>query len=115
LQQLLRNLVSNAIQYGSSDTPVRVGVRGDEAFVRSEVTNWGPTIEPSQLKQLFNPLRRGSAQGDRAGDKNGLGLGLFIVQEIARAHGGEVEVRSVEAETTFVVRLPRRHAGASPR
>jgi signal transduction histidine kinase len=57
LQQLLRNLVSNAIRYGPPDTPVRVALRGGEADVRLEVTNRGPTIEPSDLSQIFDPLK----------------------------------------------------------
>jgi signal transduction histidine kinase len=114
LQQLLRNVVSNATRYGFPDTPVRVALRGEEADVRLEVTNRGPTIEPSDLSQIFDPLKRGSARGDSHDAQSGLGLGLFIVREIARAHGGEVEVRSGGGETTFAVRLPRRDGDAPP-
>src|SRR5512138_3799223 len=64
LQQLLRNLVSNAIKYGSPNTTVRVVLRGEEAEVRLKVTNTGPTIDPSALSQIFDPLKRGAAQGD---------------------------------------------------
>lgn len=107
MQQLLRNLVSNAIQHGSPDQPVRVALQGEEADVRLEVTNHGPEIEPSALDQIFEPLRRGPGQGDGHDPRRGLGLGLFIVREIVKAHGGEVDVRSASGETTFVVRLPR--------
>ncbi len=113
LQQLLRNLVSNAITFGSPDTPVRAALRGEAADVHLEVTNSGPTIEPSILNQIFDPLQRGSPQGDSRDARTGLGLGLFIVREIARAHGGEVEVRSHGGETTFAVCLPRRNRDAS--
>jgi signal transduction histidine kinase len=113
LQQLVRNLVSNAIRYGSPDTAVRVALRGEEAEVRVEVTNSGLTIDPSALSQLFDPLKRGAAYGDTHDAWGGLGLGLFIVREIARAHGGEVEARSDGGETTFAVRLPRHHRAAS--
>jgi signal transduction histidine kinase len=106
LQQVLRNLVSNAIKYGAPDTPVRVAVRGGEADVRLEVTNTGPAIEPAALGQIFEPLKRVAARGGRD-DRGGLGLGLFIVREVARAHGGEVQVRSDGGETAFAVRLPR--------
>jgi signal transduction histidine kinase len=115
LQQLLRNLVSNAIKYGSPDTPVRVALRGEEADVRLEVTNSGPTIDPSALGQIFDPLRRGSPQGNGRDARGGLGLGLFIVREIAAAHRGEVEVRSDAGETTFAVLLPRGDRDNSPR
>jgi signal transduction histidine kinase len=112
LQQLLRNLVSNAIKYGEPDAPVRVVLTGDEADVRIEVVNRGPTIERSALDQIFDPLKRGAAQ--RHDTDDGLGLGLYIVREVARAHGGEVDVRSDKRETVFAVRLPRRNEASSP-
>ena len=107
LQQLLRNLVSNAIRYGSPNEPVRVTLRGEESQVRLEVTNSGPTMDPSTLSNLFDPLKRGSAQGESDDAQGGLGLGLFIVREIAKAHGGDTDVRSDGGQTTFAVRLPR--------
>lgn len=107
LQQLLRNLVSNGFKFGVPDAPIRVAMRGAEADVRLEVTNTGPAIDPSTLRQIFDPLQRGLAQSDSHDAREGLGLGLFIVREIAEAHGGEVEVRSDGRETTFSVRLPR--------
>ena len=112
LQQLLRNLVSNAIKYGEPDAPVRVVLTGEEADVRIEVVNRGPTIERSALDQIFDPLKRGPAQ--RHDTDDGLGLGLYIVREVARAHGGEVDVRSEKGETVFAVRLPRRNEVSSP-
>ena len=112
LQQLLRNLVSNAITYGEPDAPVRVVLTGEEADVRIEVVNRGPTIERSALDQIFDPLKRGPAQ--RHDTDDGLGLGLYIVREVARAHGGEVDVRSEKGETVFAVRLPRRNEASSP-
>lgn len=114
LHQLLRNLVSNAITYGSADTPVSVAIRGGETDVRLEVSNGGEAIAASALGQIFDPLKRGTAQADAGRARDGLGLGLFIVREIARAHGGEVEVASEGGETTFAVRLPRRAQGAAP-
>lgn len=113
LQQSLRNLVSNAIKYGAPDTPVRVALRGEEADIRLEVTNSGPPIDPSTLSEIFDPLKRGVARGDWD-DRNSLGLGLFIVREVAQAHGGEVKVRSDRGETTFSVRLPRSKRSVSP-
>lgn len=98
----------------SPDTLVRVALRGEEADVRLEVTNQGPTLQPSDLSQLFDPLKRGSARGDSHDARSGQGLGLFIVREIARAHGGKVEVRSAGGETTFAVRLPRRDGARRP-
>jgi signal transduction histidine kinase len=106
LQQLLRNLVVNAISHGAQDSPVRVALRGAETEVTLEVVNSGPPIEAAVLSQMFEPLRRGGPQRKRYGS-GGLGLGLFIVREIAKGHGGEVEVRSDGGETAFAVRLPR--------
>jgi signal transduction histidine kinase len=108
LQQLLGNLVTNAIKYGAPDAPVRVVVTGEEADLRFEVRNAGPVIEPSALSQIFEPLKRGPGQENRYNADGSLGLGLYIAREIARAHGGEIEARSDQTETVFAVRLPRR-------
>jgi signal transduction histidine kinase len=107
LQQVLRNLVSNASTYGSAGEAVRVALHGKAAEVRFEVTNCGPVIEPSTAEHLFDPLTRGNSRSN----KEGLGLGLYIVREIVRAHGGEVELRSDASETVFSVRLPRNSVG----
>jgi signal transduction histidine kinase len=115
LQQLLRNLVSNGIKYGAADGTIRVVLTGGQEDVLCEVTNNGPAIERSVLERIFLPLERGLDRSDsRNGDGESLGLGLYIVREIARAHGGEVAVRSGEAETVFTVSLPRRIEGSSP-
>jgi signal transduction histidine kinase len=104
LQQLLGNLVTNAIHHGAPDRPVRVAVVGEETYLRIEVSNSGSAIDREILLQLFEPLKRGTANGRHPG----LGLGLYIVREIAKGHGGVAEVRSDDNETIFTVRLPRR-------
>lgn len=111
VQQVLRNLVSNAIRYGAPDGAVRVSLRGEQPEVRLEVSNSGH-INPSEIRELFDPLRRGAAERASHRARDGLGLGLFIVREIARAHGGEVEARCEGEQTTFIVRLPRQEAKA---
>jgi signal transduction histidine kinase len=81
-----------------------VMLRGLDAgpSVELSVHNLGPCIPAERLPLLFEPFRRGTSVG------KGLGLGLFIVREIAAAHGGNVEVKSApETGTTFVVQLPR--------
>lgn len=108
LQQLLRNLVTNAFKYGASDAPVRVTVTGEGPEIRLEVTNRGPAIEQAVMDQIFDPLKRGTAHTDRPAADSGLGLGLYIVREVTRAHGGQVAASSGEGETVFAVRLPRR-------
>jgi signal transduction histidine kinase len=105
VRQLLGNLVVNAIHYGEPDAPVRVAVTGEEACVRIEVGNDGPTINAATLTQMFEPLKRGTANKRHTG----LGLGLYIVREIAKGHGGTAEVRSDDRETVFTVLLPRRN------
>ncbi|SOZ51037.1 putative sensor histidine kinase (dctS) [Cupriavidus taiwanensis] len=104
LQQLLSNLVTNAVMYGAADAPVRVVVTGDDAEVRVAVWNSGPPIDPQTLGQIFDPLRRGEDPHDK--NAPGLGLGLYIASEIAKAHRGSIEARSDAAGTVFEVRLP---------
>jgi signal transduction histidine kinase len=114
LRQLLRNLVSNAIKHGAPDAPVSVVLTGQEADVCLEVMNSGRAIEPSALDQIFDPLRRGPSQQESHDIDEGLGLGLYIVREVARAHGGEVYVHSDRGQTVFGVRLPRHKERSSP-
>lgn len=110
VQQILRNLVSNALTHGAPDSPVRVTLHGEHTEVRFEVSNSGH-IAASDLGQIFDPLRRGATEPMSHEARDGMGLGLFIVRELANAHGGDVEVRSEGEQTTFAVRLPREQAG----
>jgi signal transduction histidine kinase len=103
LAQVVSNLVTNALEHGDAETPVQVEVEDSGTGVRLEVTNSGETIAPEELPLLFDPFRR--ATGETRG--GGLGLGLHIVAEVARAHGGEVSVASRHRATTFTVTLPR--------
>jgi len=104
LEQLLANLVTNAMKYGTPRAPVRVLVTGEESDVRLEVINIGPAIDPAILGQIFEPLTRGD---QRASADGSLGLGLYIAREIVKAHGGEITARSDGSETAFTARLPR--------
>jgi signal transduction histidine kinase len=107
LQQLLGNLVHNAIKYGAQDTPVRVMVTGDATHVRIDVRNCGPAIEPASLTRIFDPMTRGLGRQSKDDSAGSLGLGLYIASEIAKAHHGAIEARSDETETSFSVSLPR--------
>jgi signal transduction histidine kinase len=109
LQQLLRNLMTNAIKYGAGDKPVNAAVIGLQSDVRIEVRNEGPAINRATLAHMFQPLKRGA--NEQEGRDGGLGLGLYIADEIAKAHGGAIEVRSDNTETVFAVTLPRRRQG----
>jgi signal transduction histidine kinase len=106
IQQMLCNLVENAITHGTSGGPVRVALTANETHVRLEVANSGNAIEPDTLSNMFEPLTRGMCPGP----DTGLGLGLYIVKELASAHGGSAEVRSEEGATVFTVRLPKQEA-----
>ena len=100
LGQLVSNLVANALQHGSD--PIRVTVEDEGATVVLRVANRGAPIPKESMPSLFDPFRR--AAGD---DKARLGLGLYIVAEVVRRHGGTVGVASTDEETVFTVRLPR--------
>jgi signal transduction histidine kinase len=88
LQRMLDNLVGNALKYGRQDAPVQVVVTGDVDGVVIEVRNQGEYLDSQTLESLFDPLRRGPHQEDGRSAVAGLGLGLFISRQIARAHGG---------------------------
>jgi len=106
LAQLLGNLLRNAVDYSPEGTPITLALHGEGQQVRLEVRNQGEPIPAAVLPGLFEPFRRGELRGSRS--TSGLGLGLYIVQQIATAHGGGVEVRSTHEEgTVFTVRLPR--------
>jgi signal transduction histidine kinase len=107
LMQVLVNLLDNALKYSPEGTPVDISTRGEPNSVLLEVHNLGEPVPPALLPTLFEPFRRG-AQSEQT-VKMSLGLGLYIVQEIVRAHGGAVDVRSsADSGTTFRVRLPRK-------
>jgi signal transduction histidine kinase len=113
LTQLAMNLVGNAFQHSPAGTPIQVvtSVEGGQAILR--VTNAGPPIPAEQLPRLFEPLRRGrSVSSSKTGS---IGLGLFISQEIARAHGGRIEVTSTDKGTTFAACLPVSPAPSAPK
>ena len=107
LNQLLGNLVVNAIKYGAFSSPVRIVLEGLPAEVRFAVHNHGPKIEQSMLAQIFEPLKRGSDNQFVSGSEGSFGLGLYIAREIAMAHHGDISAKSDENETVFTVRLPR--------
>jgi K+-sensing histidine kinase KdpD len=104
LMQVLSNLVANAGQHGSPEQEILVRLDGTSPdTVLLEVKNGG-TVPAPVLRHLFDPFLTVRLGRDRS---RGLGLGLFIVREIVRAHGGTVDVGSESGRTTFRVRLPR--------
>lgn len=107
LQQVLGNLVLNAIKHGATDTPIQVAVSGKDSDVGFEVRNTGPVIAQSVLNRIFDPLMHARGHEHRGPADASLGLGLYVAREIVRAHRGEIEARSENTETVFAVRLPR--------
>jgi PAS domain S-box-containing protein len=111
LAQVVTNLGNNALTYGAPEVPVTFTTMLDEHRVEIHVHNGGPPIPRELQATIFEPMKRGEDKL-RLGSRS-VGLGLYIVGEIAAAHGGRVRVRSEEGEgTTFIVSIPRDSAGA---
>ena len=103
LQQLIGNLVANSVTYGDLRHPITITSTLDAGVVCLSVHNEGSAIPEPLLATLFEPMTRGS---ERENDVRSVGLGLFIVREIARAHGGDAVVNSTQVNgTTFTVML----------
>ncbi|WP_248738497.1 HAMP domain-containing sensor histidine kinase [Pseudomonas kribbensis] len=108
LDQLLQNLIGNALQHGSNPREVIVTLRGENDAVHLSVHNYGEPIPDEAIGTIFDPLVR-SADEELGQPSTSLGLGLFIVKEVVTAHGGTIEVSSSETEgTLFSVMLPRK-------
>jgi signal transduction histidine kinase len=110
LRQAISNLLGNAVQHGDEGAPIdlRLNGRGADGVV-VVVHNGGPPIPPGELPRIFDPLVRGSsAQHPKANRPGSIGLGLYIAREVARSHGGGIDVTSTAQDgTSFTVRLPR--------
>ena len=107
LCEALTNLMVNAYKYGTSGTPIEVALRAAGGRVELSVSNQGPTIPPDSLQMLFEPLRRGGVSNKSDMERSSLGLGLFIVSQIAEAHGGAIRAESTGGRTTFTMTLPK--------
>jgi PAS domain S-box-containing protein len=105
--QLLSNLLGNAFVYGAPTAPIQVRARAEGGQFELSVTNSGDAIEPSDLERLFLPFFRGKVRGSR----EGLGLGLYICSEIAKAHEGTMSVSSESGATSFILRMPTGSGG----
>jgi signal transduction histidine kinase len=103
IAQLFSNLLGNALTHGTAGSPVRVRATTAGGEFELSVANLGKPIPPQAVNRLFQPFYRVSAQDAR---QEGLGLGLYIASEIARAHGGKLEVASSAQETRFTFRMP---------
>lgn len=105
VRQALANLVFNAEQHGSAGTVIAVMVSGSDLAVEVSTENESEPIPPEVLQNLFEPLRRYSSAASGSG--RNLGLGLFIVREVAKAHGGEVTVSTAQRHVSVKILLPK--------
>lgn len=106
IREAMHNLVTNAAKYGDENTAIGVSAVGEGEQILLSVTNVGEPLRGDFLNALFDPLRRGSKAAHK-GEHTSLGLGLFIVREIAIAHGGDVTASSEDGKTTFLIVLPK--------
>jgi sigma-B regulation protein RsbU (phosphoserine phosphatase) len=105
IAQVLTNLLSNALQYSPAGTDVTAALHEVDGLAVLDIHNHGTPIPEGFLPRLFEPLQRATVAHDRS--SRSIGLGLYIVKQLVRAHSGLIEVVStVEAGTTFTVRLP---------
>jgi signal transduction histidine kinase len=108
IDQLLQNLIGNALQHGSNKRDVTVTLKGEPDTVQLRVHNHGIPIPEDAIATIFDPLVR-SADEELGQPSTSLGLGLFIVKEVVNAHQGTIEVSSNEEDgTLFTVVLPRK-------
>jgi signal transduction histidine kinase len=102
IAQLFSNLLGNAMTYGTPDEPIRVRAMATGETFELSVANGGAPIPPAVMEHLFQPFFRGMVRPSQ----EGLGLGLYIASEIARAHGGGIAVSSTPVETRFTFSMP---------
>lgn len=115
MQQLLLNLVTNAVKYTPSGGWVELLLEDDDAGVRLVVRDSGIGIASVDLPHIFDRFWRADPARSRTGDRPGVGLGLAITKWIAEAHGGTIGVQSRPGRgSSFVVTLPRAGGGGPP-
>ena len=101
VSQAVANLLSNAVRHSTPGVPVRLNGKVTAEEIEISVANQGEEVPEDMLQDLFHPFRRGThARGE------GLGLGLYIADSIAKAHGGQIDVACANGTTTFTFRMP---------
>lgn len=104
VQQVIGNLVGNSVAYGDLSQPIAITSELDSDGACISVHNYGAAIPAELMSELFEPMTRGTEAGS---DMRSVGLGLYIVKEIAKAHGGRVSAHSSEGDgTMFAVCFP---------
>jgi signal transduction histidine kinase len=109
IEQLLSNLISNGLTHGAQAGTIEVRASADEHNFELSVTNRGRAIPADRLSTIFKPFESGAV----GANANGLGLGLYICNEIAHAHHGTLSVASTDERTCFTLRIPRDGSSAS--
>jgi signal transduction histidine kinase len=105
ISQVIANLISNARHHGELGTPIKVSLQKKAEVIMLAVRNKGTEIEPELTRILFDPFKRLSKQNDR--NKTGMGLGLYISNQIMKAHNGEIiyTYDSENGEVVFTLKL----------
>lgn len=108
LRQAVYNLLRNAVEHGAVDAPIGITTRGDKGSVSVEIHSQGDPIPPGSLARVFDPFAQASSGEADMKIQGSIGLGLFIVRDVARMHGGSVSVTSTSEDgTTFRIEVPR--------
>jgi signal transduction histidine kinase len=105
LEQVVQNLLQNAVKYSAHPSPIQIVVSQQKGWARVAVTDQGIGIPAANVPSLFQRFYRADNVDPR--QVSGTGIGLYVVKEIVMLHGGTVEVASVEGQgSTFTVVLP---------
>lgn len=103
LQHVWVNLLDNAVKFSPEGGTLHAAIREDARWLRVEIGNEGPPIDPETRRHMFEKFY----QGETSHAREGAGIGLSVVKKVVSLHGGEIEVDSAPGRTTFAVRLPR--------
>lgn len=108
LQEMISNLIDNSIKYSGEAVKIDIASEEEEKYIVVKVRDNGFGIAMKDQRIIFNKFERGEAAGKRKNGATGFGLGLNFVNQVAEAHGGRVELRSIEGEfTEFSVYFPK--------
>ncbi len=100
--QLYSNLLGNAMKHGAANKPIVTDIKSEKGQFSITVTNTGDKIPAEKMLNLFKPFFTTNSSNN----KSGLGLGLYISSEIAKAHGGKLNVSSTDEKTVFSFIMP---------
>lgn len=105
MEQVINNIISNAIKYGSNNDNIDINLSGDNEYVTISITDYGEGINEDTKNQIFEKFTQSKMTDNR--HESGSGLGLYIVKMIIKYHGGNIFYTSTPSEgTTFYMKLP---------